>query len=124
MLGNKRGEIEKSDTKAKFYQDALSYWSSVEPTVDGMLGGFAHITKTDVRGSTAFLKTLMNTLQMGRSRALDCGAGIGRVTKNLLLPLFDTVDMLEVNQKFLDEAPAYIGKFFRIHRKLYHFSRY
>lgn len=99
----------KIDKKHSFYKDALSYWSEVPPTVDGMLGGFAYITQTDIKGSTEFLSDLMNTEKTGRSRALDCGAGIGRVTKNLLLPLFDTVDLLEVNQKFLDEAPNYIG---------------
>jgi hypothetical protein len=28
-------------------------------------------------------------------RALDCGAGIGRVTSTVLLPLFDLVDLVE-----------------------------
>ena len=28
-------------------------------------------------------------------RALDCGSGIGRVAKHLLLPLFDEVDLVE-----------------------------
>ncbi|XP_067931326.1 N-terminal Xaa-Pro-Lys N-methyltransferase 1-like [Watersipora subatra] len=97
------------DTKDKFYTDALTYWSSIPPTVDGMLGGLEYITKTDVSGSTVFLTEVMNSEQIGRSRVLDCGAGIGRVTKNLLLPLFDIVDLLEVNPKFLAEAPAYIG---------------
>ena len=50
-------------------------------------------------------------------RALDCGAGIGRITKRLLLPLFDTVDMVELNQGFLDEARAFIGEeASRVHR--------
>ena len=41
----------------------------------------------------------------------DCGAGIGRVTKNLLLPLFDTVDMVEQNPDFLEKAKVYlVGK--------------
>ena len=39
----------------------------------------------------------------------DCGAGIGRVTKYLLLPLFETVDLVEQNPAFLDEAKKYIG---------------
>ena len=39
---------------------------------------------------------------------LDCGAGIGRVTKNLLLPLFDTVDMVEQNPEFLEKAKDYL----------------
>ena len=43
------------------------------------------------------------------NRALDCGAGIGRITKRLLLNLFKTVDMVELNQKFLDQAPEFLG---------------
>ena len=39
-----------------------------------------------------------------RKRALDCGAGIGRITKRLLLPHFDIVNLVDVNQEFLDEA--------------------
>ena len=38
----------------------------------------------------------------------DCGAGIGRVTKNLLLPLFDTVDLVEQNPDFVEKAKEYI----------------
>ena len=43
------------------------------------------------------------------NRALDCGAGIGRITKRLLTPLFKTVDMVELNQQFLNEAPKFLG---------------
>ena len=39
---------------------------------------------------------------------LDCGAGIGRITKNLLLPLFDVVDMVEQNAGFLEKAREYL----------------
>lgn len=42
-------------------------------------------------------------------RALDCGAGIGRVTKHLLLDFFQEVDLLEINEKFLAKARDYIG---------------
>jgi protein N-terminal methyltransferase len=42
-------------------------------------------------------------------RAVDCGCGIGRISKRLLLPLFDTVDMVDVNQAFLDAAPEFLG---------------
>lgn len=34
-------------------------------------------------------------------RAVDCGCGIGRVTKHLLLPLFDLVDMVDVTESFI-----------------------
>jgi len=42
-------------------------------------------------------------------RALDCGSGIGRVTKRLLLPLFQTVDMVDISQSFIDEARNFLG---------------
>lgn len=42
--------------------------------------------------------------------ALDCGAGIGRITKRLLLPLFRTVDLVDVTQEFLDKAKTYLGE--------------
>ena len=45
---------------------------------------------------------------METKRALDCGAEIGRITKRLLLPMFESVDMVELNQKFLDSAPRFI----------------
>lgn len=45
-------------------------------------------------------------------RALDCGSGIGRITKRLLLPMFDEVDMVELNQNFLDQSKTFIGENF------------
>ena len=39
---------------------------------------------------------------------VDCGAGIGRVSKRLLLPLFDSVDMEEQNPAFLKKAEEYL----------------
>lgn len=46
----------------------------------------------------------------GTGFALDCGAGIGRITKRLLLPLFRTVDLVDVTQEFLDKARTYLGE--------------
>lgn len=46
----------------------------------------------------------------GTGCALDCGAGIGRITKRLLLPLFRTVDLVDVTQEFLDKARSYLGE--------------
>ncbi len=40
----------------------------------------------------------------------DCGAGIGRVSKRLLLPLFNTVDIEEQNPAFLKKAEEYLVK--------------
>lgn len=43
----------------KFYGDAKTYWEGITPTVDGMLGGFAKISPTDINGSHAFLRPLL-----------------------------------------------------------------
>ena len=43
----------------KFYTDAKEYWDSVSPTVDGMLGGYAKISPTDINGSRAFMRPLL-----------------------------------------------------------------
>ncbi|KAF4524422.1 hypothetical protein B566_EDAN009338 [Ephemera danica] len=93
-----------------FYTDAAHYWSKVPPTIDGMLGGFGYISHTDIQGSDSFLNNifkLKNPPQ--RNRALDCGAGIGRVTKLLLQRHFSKVDLVEQNSEFLKEARIYLG---------------
>lgn len=36
--------------------------------------------------------------------ALDCGAGIGRITKNLLSRFFDKVDLVDQDPNFVEEA--------------------
>jgi hypothetical protein len=51
MEGNKTND----DANCTFYDDAEKYWKGIPATVDGMLGGFAHISSTDIAGSTKFL---------------------------------------------------------------------
>ncbi|KAL4240822.1 N-terminal Xaa-Pro-Lys N-methyltransferase 1 [Mactra antiquata] len=97
----------------KFYGDAKQFWGKMPSTVDGMLGGYETVSPKDVAGSKSFLRSLLkigkSRGKTNRKRALDCGAGIGRITKRLLLPLFDTVDMVELQQSFLDTAKEFIG---------------
>ena len=62
----------------------------------------------DITASTAFASALVPADR--RTAALDCGAGIGRVTKNLLLPLgFARVDLLDVSEAFLATARGNIA---------------
>ena len=42
--------------------------------------------------------------------ALDCGAGIGRITKNLLLKNFANVDMVDVSEHFIRESFKFLGE--------------
>ncbi|XP_046675236.1 N-terminal Xaa-Pro-Lys N-methyltransferase 1 [Homalodisca vitripennis] len=91
------------------YLDAITYWTHIPPTVDGMLGGFGFISSVDIQGSEQFLKTLFQLKKPpGKDRALDCGAGIGRVTKHVLSRFFAKVDLVEPIESFIKEAPNYI----------------
>lgn len=61
--------------------------------MDIVLGGFTWINAVDLKSSQSFL--LSNYTPQG-GRALDCGAGIGRVAKELCKH-FSPVDLLEPN---------------------------
>ncbi|KAG5811414.1 hypothetical protein H9Q74_005086 [Fusarium xylarioides] len=60
---------------------AMNYWQNVAPSVDGMLGGFPSVSRIDLQGSRLFLAKLCINNKLQISRALEVGAGIGRVTK-------------------------------------------
>ncbi|POR37644.1 hypothetical protein TPAR_02157 [Tolypocladium paradoxum] len=83
-----------------------AYWQGVEADVNGMLGGMPAVSKMDLQGSRAFLAKL--GVGRGRAglrpltRALEGGAGIGRVTEGLLLSIAETVDVVEPIAKFTD----------------------
>ncbi|KAJ3018595.1 hypothetical protein HKX48_002790 [Thoreauomyces humboldtii] len=109
-----------------WYSDAADYWGAVEPTVQGMLGGFGTLTDIDCKASIQFVNefvtpspsqpqppsstttttssTRPSRPRIGTSLACDCGAGIGRVSKHFLLSVFDKVDLVEQTPKFLDQA--------------------
>ncbi|KAF7731771.1 hypothetical protein EC973_008286 [Apophysomyces ossiformis] len=100
----------------EWYRNAKSYWANVSPTINGMLGGFAVVDPVDVKGSLQFVdefvygvhganNVLLKAPVIERSYACDCGAGIGRVTKNFLRKVpFDCVDLVEQDPKFVDQA--------------------
>lgn len=89
------------------YQDAIEYWLSVPASVNGVLGGFGEQTavpKADIVGLKTFLRKL--ELRMScqqKRRTIDMGAGIGRVTRDLLHRISDECDLLEPVQPFLDQ---------------------
>ncbi|KAF5402343.1 hypothetical protein PHET_04338 [Paragonimus heterotremus] len=99
--------ISPTEPPPDFYSNAKTYWSQVSPTVDGMLGGYSSLNVPDIEDSHLFLDEFG---PVTTAYALDCGSGIGRVTKQLLIPRFNFVDMVEVTQSFLDQAKEYIGE--------------
>ena len=91
------------------------YLENCAPTVDGVLGGFAPLSKVDLAGSMKFVQNLqqlglLSGRDLAQAVACECGAGIGRVSKGLLLPLgFGHVDLVESASHLLAAAPDFIG---------------
>ncbi|KAK3359635.1 alpha-N-methyltransferase NTM1 [Lasiosphaeria hispida] len=92
--------------------DGLKYWESINADIDGMLGGFGHITKIDLQGSRNFLAKLGIGQKKGlriAKNALEGGAGIGRVTEGLLVEVAEHVDVIEPVAKFTAELQGKKG---------------
>ena len=74
-----------------------------------MLGGYGFIHSVDAHGSLELIKKLLPPHVITKGRALDIGAGIGRVTQHVLIPAgFPTVDLIDACDKFLQEAASKI----------------
>jgi protein N-terminal methyltransferase len=109
---------------SQWYEKSTTYWHDVPATVGGVLGGFGHLSGVDVKESGEFVRRVVASLRHAPkapnvlfTRALDCGAGVGRTAKALLAPMCATVDLLEQDAKFLAKAerdmpPAKAGHFF------------
>ncbi|KEG13028.1 SAM-dependent methyltransferase (inferred from BLASTP similarity) [Trypanosoma grayi] len=89
------------NAKTGWYGKALEYWSKVPATVSGVLGGMDHVHDVDIKESRAFIMSLPDR---GTTRALDCGAGIGRITKSLLSNTYAVTDVLEPIPNMLEQA--------------------
>ncbi|ODN90237.1 hypothetical protein L198_06255 [Cryptococcus wingfieldii CBS 7118] len=103
------------------YERGIEYWDNVEASVDGVLGGFGTgpVPHIEQLSSRLLLLSLLPSLSpfpspltpaplpplpVHRRTALDVGAGIGRVTRTVLAPLFDDVVLVEPVGKFVGEA--------------------
>ncbi|KAM6500477.1 methyltransferase domain containing protein [Amanita muscaria] len=99
----------------------IEYWNAQPATYDGVLGGFGTgpLPRIDALDSRLFLLSLFPELSTvssalqplspdhrlsRRTRALDVGAGVGRVTCDVLLYLVSDVVLLEPVEVFVNEA--------------------
>jgi protein N-terminal methyltransferase len=91
------------------HEHSIAYWESVSSDVNGMLGGFPQTSRIDLQSSSIFLTKLRRGKQQATKQPLaplervaDCGAGIGRITKGLLMGVARKVDVVEPVKKFTD----------------------
>ncbi|KAM3875759.1 N-terminal Xaa-Pro-Lys N-methyltransferase 2 [Diretmus argenteus] len=94
----------------QFYYRAQQFYEDVPASEEGMMGDFVEISNVDLEGSREFLKRFLGPDQAGTHCALDCGSGIGRVAKGVLLPVFEKVEMADMMEHFLLHAhEEYLG---------------
>ncbi|EPS73318.1 hypothetical protein M569_01434, partial [Genlisea aurea] len=106
-----REEVGEDDPvkRGQWISEGVGYWEGVEATVNGVLGGYGHVNEIDIQASELFLKSILlerfgDSGKPRRFAALDCGAGIGRVSKDLLIRYFHEVELVEPVVHFLDAA--------------------
>ncbi|MBN3312103.1 NTM1B methyltransferase, partial [Atractosteus spatula] len=99
------------DGEKQFYARAQNFYKDVPASEEGMMGDYIELSDVDIEGSKEFLKKFVGGPgKAGTVCALDCGCGIGRVTRNVLLPVFETVDMADMMEEFLIHAhECYLG---------------
>lgn len=89
---------------------SLKYWNDVPATSNGMLamlGDYPWYSRIDLRGSRAFLAKVRRLLPScsteGKLKmAVDCGAGVGRITEGFLSHVCEVVDVVEPVAKFTE----------------------
>ncbi|KAL0232250.1 hypothetical protein PCE1_002592 [Barthelona sp. PCE] len=95
------------------YKKQVQYWLSQDSSNTGMLGGLDEIHEVESKFSLYFLKRVMNGRPV--NRCVDVGAGIGRVTKNVLSQVFSEIHLVDPCEKFLQKAKEDISFEITIH---------
>ena len=113
-------EVE-ADLEGGWYGKAVAYWDAQPATDDGVLGGHADaVAAADVEQSEAFLARALGPRRLAAAAAggkkgepplvaADCGAGVGRVSRDLLLRFCAVVDLVEPSAHLLAAARARLG---------------
>lgn len=94
----------------QFYYRSQRFYEDVPASEEGMMGDFVEISHIDLEGSQRFLSRFVGPGKAGTQCALDCGSGIGRVSKGVLFPVFERLDLADMMEHFLLHAhEAYLG---------------
>lgn len=112
---NSHSELEEvqSRNRASWYDTNKQWW------VDGGYGGLTDDeamigdgnSHQDCEEGLAFLDRLISSRPSGGlSNAIDAGAGVGRITKNILLKRFGQVNLIEGDVAISKRSRSYLGR--------------
>jgi hypothetical protein len=96
----------------EWYASTLAHWTGTaiqDHDNEGVLGGWGEVDVEDAKGSLPFVAQSLNACAPIEApikgfRALDCGAGVGRVTESVLLHVAEQVHLVEVSDRLLRQA--------------------
>jgi len=95
--------------KDVWYNKTKEHWENAESTIKAVLGGNDQVHLIDLKASCEIIEGLILSKKMNTKRVLDCGAGIGRVTENVLINYFDECDLVEQDEKFVQHSKSALG---------------
>ena len=102
--------IENPDlNKDEWYSKTKEHWENCESTIKGVLGGNDQVHLIDVKASSELIEGLIFSKKINTKRVLDVGAGIGRVTENVLVNYFEECDLVEQDEKYVEESRKLLG---------------
>jgi protein N-terminal methyltransferase len=87
--------------KNEWYDKTKNHWENTESSIKGVLGGNDQVHDSDVKTSNELLEGLIKNNIITPIKVLDCGAGIGRVTTNVLQNHFQEIDIMEQDDKYI-----------------------
>ena len=83
---------ERIGSKENWYGGAKDYWNNKPATNDGVLEGYGDYHEMETDYSRKVLNAHIE-LMPSKGRALEAGAGIGRISKSLLHGVFEEIDL-------------------------------
>jgi len=96
-------EMKLVGSRENWYKNSNNYWNNVTQDVSGMLQGLEGVSDPDLKFSSEVLDKYIKEGKLKAGKVLDCGGGVGRISKGLLINFFETVDIV-------DQAPNLIAK--------------
>uniref|UniRef100_A0A8C6S4F8 Methyltransferase like 11B n=1 Tax=Neogobius melanostomus TaxID=47308 RepID=A0A8C6S4F8_9GOBI len=77
----------------QFYYRSQKFYEDVEPSEEGMLGGFLEISEVDLEQSRRFLSRFIGPGKAGPSVPWIAGRGSAGVSKGVLFPVFERMEL-------------------------------